>query len=131
MNGTAGALRVSAQDRNQFVAAIEIVFDAIGRLGRQFDAALRTGILFKRCAECLPGVARPVVAEGMDFRARHLEYADFVLMATLQKREIHCRGTRRTVIAYVLIQDALDHRDESAASRIDWPASDQLLEYSC
>lgn len=126
-----GAFRIPAHDRDQFIAAIQVVLDAIRCFDGQICTKSGRGLILKRGAQRLPGIPLAVETEGMDLRARHLQNADVVLVTTLQEREVHCRRTRCTVIADVLVQDAFDDGDEPAASRIDWPVSNQLLEYSC
>ena len=128
VNCATGALGISTHNRNQFIAAIQIVLDVMRRFDGQIETAFCRGLFFKRGAERLPGIPLAVETEGMDFRARHLQNADVVLVTTLQEREVHCRRTRCTVIADVLVQDAFDDGDEPAASRIDRRASSQLLE---
>ena len=130
MNCATGAFRIPAHDRDQFIAAIQVVLDAMRCFDGQIEAEFCRGLIFKRGAQRLPGIPLAVETEGMDFRARHLQNADVVLVTTLQEREIHRWRTRCAVIAYVLVQDALDDGDKPAASRIARPASGQLLEYS-
>ena len=128
MNCATGAFRIPAHDRDQFIAAIQVVLDAMRCFDGQIEAEFCRGLIFKRGAQRLPGIPLAIEAEGVDLRARHLQNADVVLVTTLQEREVHCRRTRCTVIADVLVQDAFDDGDEPAASRIDRPASSQLLE---
>ncbi len=128
MNCATGAFRIPAHDRDQFIAAIQVVLDAMRCFDGQIEAEFCRGLIFKRGAQRLPGIPLAIEAEGVDLRARHLQNADVVLVTTLQEREVHCRRTRCTVIADVLVQDAFDDGDEPAASRIDRRASSQLLE---
>ena len=130
MNCATRAPGISADNRNQFIAAIQIVLDAMRCFDGQISAEFRRGLLFKRGAQRLPDIPFAVKTEGVHFGARHLHNADVVLLTTLQEREIHRWRTRCAVIAYVLVQDALDDGDEPAAARIARPASGQLLEYS-
>ena len=131
MNCATGAFRIPAHDRDQFIAAIQVVLDAMRCFDGQICTKAGRGLILKRGTQRLSGIPLAVETEGMDFRARHLQDADVVLVTTLQELKIHCRRTRCTFIAYVLVQHAFDDGDEPAASRIDWPVSNQLLEYSC
>jgi hypothetical protein len=130
VNGATGTLGISAHNCDQFIAAIQMVLDAMRRFDGQVKTKFCRRFSLKRGTERLPGVALSVEAQGMHFGARHLQNADAMLVTTLQELKIHRWRTCGTVIAYVLIQDALDDGDEPTASRIDRPASNQLLEYS-
>ena len=72
MNCATRAPGISSDNRNQFIAAIQIVLDAMRCFDGQIEAEFCRGLIFKRGAQRLPGIPLAVETEGMDFRARHL-----------------------------------------------------------
>ena len=91
MYRAAGALRISTEYRNELVSLIQVDFDALGDVVRQYRAAFDAAFVVQRVADAQAGCALPREAERVNLRARHLQDPDTMRVAQLQQRDVHCR----------------------------------------
>ena len=118
MDGAARAFRVAAEDGDEFVALRQISFDAFGGVMRKCCALLDNRFVAQCVADALARCPLAREAERVDLRAGHLQNADTVLVAALKHVKIHRRAAGRTVVARVLVEDALDDGNEASPARI-------------
>jgi len=125
MHRTTGAGCIAAHHGEQLEALADLLPQALGNRSGEFAARLARGVALQRLADRRAGRPLALEAKGGDLRAGHLPDPDARFVAQRQQREIHRRKTGGAPVAHILVDDAVDHRDETASAAIARPLRPQ------
>jgi hypothetical protein len=118
MHGTPRTLRIASQNGQNGTAVVRVVLQSVG----DFNADLATASASRFSIDCSPDRcarrSRSRQSKEAHLRARYLHDSDGVFAAEPEHIAVDRRRIRRPLIASVLVQYALDHRDEPPGSRI-------------
>ena len=130
MNRTPWTFGITAQNSQELVTVLDIVLEPVGQLPADGLAAVPPGGGIQAGSESCSGGSFPAQPQKFHFRTGDLQQADVMLQAKLENGLVDGRIGGGTALPGILIEDALDDGNKSAAPVISGGATQHPGEFA-